>query len=800
MLRSWTQAARSLARRPGFALAAIFILAAGIAATTSVFSIVDATVLEPLPYPQPDRLVSVLEANSAKSEAAGLIAPARLEDWNRLNRTFTSLSGWYSENVTETSGDTPERLAGLRVAPRFFAVYGAPAAVGRTFTSDEEASGGPAVVVISDRLWTRRFHRRADIANQHLELKHQSYAIVGVMPPGFGDKNVDLWLPAQFAPQMLQQRDARFLSGVGRLAPGVSIAQAQRDLARVQVALGVQFPATDKGWSAQVRDLKTAELGDAREPLVFILASVGLLLLIALANTAGLMLTQLQRREPELAIRGFLGASRVQIVAGVVREVLILAAIAIAVAVAVDVVVLGASSAVLGALPRVTRLAIDWRALAVASVCGAGAALACGAWPAWRATRAAAAAGIARAGRGQSSDSRSQRALVAAQIAIATLLLCSTSLLLRSYYNILHVDTGFEPAHAITFHVGAAWEENRDSVKHMQLSLVSALAGMPGVTAVGFSNFLPASNATIRYRVHLLDMTPGAEAADRDQLTVGERSVTDGYFRALGGRLVAGATCPPLAHVRDGGPAVLVNRRFVDAYARGGNVVGRFLRWSEDRPTTPNTQIVGVVDDIREDNLRTAAVPYVYACMGPGEWPDPEYVVRTAGNPRAILSSIRAVVHGVDPTRAVFGLTTLEDNVDATLGQTRLQTGIISAFGVAAVALAMIGLYGLVALAVTTRRREIGIRIALGAEPGRVVRELAARVGWLLVAGAGVGIGMTVLAQRELRAMVVGVAPLDPLTLGATVLALGAAAGVAALVPASRAAKIDPVDAIRDSE
>jgi predicted permease len=800
MLRSWTQAARSLARRPGFALAAIFILAAGIAATTSVFSVVDATVLEPLAYPQPDRLVSVLEANSAKSEAAGLIAPERLEDWNRLNRTFTSLSGWYSENVTETSGDAPERLAGLRVTPRFFTVYGVPAVVGRTFTSDEEASGGPAAVVISDRLWTRRFHRRADITNQHLELKQQSYAIVGVMPPSFGDKSVDLWLAAQFTPQMMQQRDARFLSGVGRLAPGVSIAQGQRDLARVQTALGVQFPATDKGWSAQVRDLKTAELGDAREPLVFILASVGLLLLIALANTAGLMLTQLQRRESELAIRGFLGASRVQIVTGVVREVLILAAVAIAAAVAVDVALLGASSALLGTLPRVTHLSIDWRALAVASACGMGAALACGAWPAWRATRAAAAAGLARAGRGQSSDSRSQRALVAAQIAIATLLLCSTSLLLRSYYNIVHVDPGFEPAHAITFHVGAAWEEDRDSVKRMQLNLVSALAGMPGVTAVGFSNFLPASNATIRYRVHLLDLTPGAQAADRDQLTVGQRSVTDGYFAALGGRVVAGATCPPLAHVRDGGPQVLVNRRFVNAYARGGNVVGRFLRWSDDRATTPNTQVVGVVDDIREDNLRTAAVPYVYACMGPGEWPDPEYVVRTAGNPRAILSSLRAVVHGVDPTRAVFGLTTLEDNVDATLGQTRLQTGIISAFGVAAVALAMIGLYGLVALAVTTRRREIGIRIALGAEPRRVVRELAARVGWLLVAGAGVGVVMTVLAQRELRAMVVGVAPLDPLTLGAAVLALGVAAGVAALVPASRAASIDPVDAIRESE
>src|SRR6185312_11231088 len=350
MLAPWTQAARSLARRPKFAAAAILILGAGIAATTSVFSIVDATVLQPLPYPHPDRLTSVLEANSAKSEAAGLIAPARLEDWNRLNHTFTVLSGEYWENVTETSGDTPEQLAGLRVTPRFFSVFGVSAAVGRTFSPDEEASGGPAAVVISDHLWTRRFHRRADITSQHLELKNQSVTIIGVMPPSFGDKGVDVWLPAQLAPQLVQQRDARFLGGVGRLRPGVSIQQARRDLARVQAALGIQFPATDAGWSAQVTDLKTAQLGDARQPLVFILASVGLLLLIALANTAGLMLTQLQRRETELAIRGFLGASRGQVVTGVVREVLVLAAVAIALAVAADVALLHVSSTALGTL------------------------------------------------------------------------------------------------------------------------------------------------------------------------------------------------------------------------------------------------------------------------------------------------------------------------------------------------------------------------------------------------------------------------------------------------------------------
>lgn len=800
MLAPWSQAARSLARRPGFAVAAVLILGAGIAATTSVFSIVDQTVLQPLPYPHADRLVSVLEANSAKSEAAGLVAPARLEDWNRLNHSFTVLSGRYWENVTETSGDTPERLAGLRVTPRFFSVFGVNAAVGRTFSPDEDVSGGPAAVVISDHLWTRRFQRRADITSQHLELKNQSYAIVGVMPPSFGDKNVDVWLPAQLAPFLMQQRDARFLGGVGRLRPGVTIDQAQRDLARVQAALGAQFPATDAGWSAQVTDLQTAELGDARQPLVFILASVGLLLLIALANTAGLMLTQLQRRETELAIRGFLGASRGQVVSGVVREVIVLAAVAMALAVAADAALLHVSSAALGMLPRVPSFVIDWRALAVASLCGLAAALACGAWPAWRATRPGAAAGFARAGRGQSSDSRSQRALVAAQVAIATVLLCSTSLLLRSYYNVVHLDPGFDPSRAVTFHVGAEWDENRDSVGRMQRDIVAALGNMAGATAVGFSNFLPASSATIRYRVHLVDMTPGAQATERDLLTVGERSVTAGYFRALGARLVTGAACPPLEHAREGGPKVLVNRRFVDAYARGQNIVGRFLRWSDDQPAAPNTQIVGVVNDIREDNLRTPAVPYVYACIGLGNWPDPEYVVRTGGDPRALLASIRSVIHGVDPTRALFGLMTLEDNIDATLGQTRLQTSIVSAFGLAAVALAMIGLYGLVALAVTTRRREIGIRIALGAEPGRVVRELATRVGWLLVAGGGAGVAMTALAQRELRAMVVGVAPLDPATLGAAVLALGLAAAVAALVPASRAAKVDPVDAIRASE
>src|SRR5690242_6100525 len=798
MIRPWKQAARSLIRRPGFAVAAIAILGAGIAATTGVFSIVDATVLRPLPYPEPDRLVLVMEANSAKGEATGLLAPGRLEDWNRRNRTFVAISGSYAENVTETSGDVPERLAARRTSPRFFAVYGVRPTVGRTFTPDEEVAGGPAAAVISDHLWERRYQRRPDVVGQRLLLKGQSYPIVGVMPRAFAPNGIDLWIPAQPSPGMLAVRDARFLTGVGRLKPGVTIAAAQGDLARVQTELGQAFPATDKNWSAQVTDLARSRVGDVRQPLLFVLGSVAMLLLIAVANTAGLMLAQLQRREHELAIRGFLGATRGQVVSGIVQEVLIIAVVAIALAVVADVVFLRVASARLASLPGSAGIGVDWRALAVASLCGVGAALTCGALPAWRATRGAIAAVISRAGRGTSSEWRWQGILVAGQIAIATLLLCSTALMLRSYYNLTHENPGFDASHSVTFHVGAAWDEDRAAVGRMQRDLLGALASLPGVTSAGFSNFLPASNATIRYRVRLQDIAPAAGAGDENLLTVGERSVTSGYFAALGAPLVAGMTCPDFAVARTGGPKVLVNRRFVATYAGGRSVVGRLLRWEQDRPGAPNTEIVGVVDDIREDNLRAPAVPYLYSCLGPGEWPDPEYVVRTGGDPRALVGAIRATVRRLEPTRAVFGLQTLGDNLDATLDETRLQTSLISAFGLAAVMLAVIGLYGLVALAVTTRKREIGIRIALGAEPRRVVWELAARVAWLLIGGAAGGLLLTVIAQRQLRAMVFGVAPLDPATLAGAVLGVAVAAGIATCLPAWRAARIDPVGAMRD--
>src|SRR5579872_2351455 len=268
-MKQWTLAWRALIRRPGFVAAVVVILALGIGANTAIFSLVDAVLLKPLPYPNSDRLVTVMEASPSKNESTSLIAPARLEDWNRRNRTFEAIAASYGENVTDTSGAEPERLAALRVSPRYFTVFGVKPTAGRTLTPEEELDGGPASVVISHRLWVRRFHQATDAIGRRLVLEGRGYTIVGVVPDDFSSA-VDLWIPAQLSAGLLRNRDARFMVGVGRMKPRVTVAQAQEDLARVQRDLGLEFPKSDGGWSAVVRDLKEARVGNYRSALFFV--------------------------------------------------------------------------------------------------------------------------------------------------------------------------------------------------------------------------------------------------------------------------------------------------------------------------------------------------------------------------------------------------------------------------------------------------------------------------------------------------------------------------------------------------
>ena len=785
MVSRWIIAWRSLGRRPAFFAATILILALGIAANTAVFSVVDATLLKPLPYTAPDRLVVVLEG-SPKTGREGLLAPARIEDWNRMNRTFEAISGYYSENVTDTSGAEPERLAGRRVAPRFFKVLEAPPALGRYFTPEEDRENGPASAVISYNLWTRRYHQSPGAIGSRLILAGKGFTIVGVAPASFADPKVDLYLPAQVAAFLMRIREARFFSGVGRMKPGATIAQAQADLTAVQNELGNQFPASDRGWTAVVGDLKEARVGHYRSGLLLVLGAVGLLFLIAIANTAALSLTQVTRRSNEFAIRGALGANRRQIAAGVLRELAIVAAVSAVTGSALAAGILALLRSRLGALPRPAEIHLDWRALAVATLAGGAAALLCGLVPVIQATRRSSSALLASSGRGNSGERhRWQGALAMAQIALTFLLLSAAGLMLRTYQNLSHSDPGFQASQAVTFHVGAAWDENRDRIGLLQEAILDKLSALPGVQAAGFANFLPASGATLRYQY-----TFGNEPA----VTAGERSVTRDYFNAVGTPLVVGEFCPAFRAVPSGPPKALVNRRFVKQFMNEQNPIGRTFHISDSKT---QYEIMGVVADSREDALNTAPVPYVYICLGPGNWPDPEYVVRAAGAAAPLFGEIRGAIREVAPKRAIFGLSTLTDVVDATLDQPKLDAQMIGFFAVAALLLASVGLYSLVTLIVISGTREIGVRMALGAAPGQIVAQIATGVGRLLLAGVVVGLAATIFAGRALQSLLFGVGAVDPVTLLLTLGTVAVASIVAVVLPARRAARVDPVIAIR---
>jgi putative ABC transport system permease protein len=794
-MTSLAQAWRALVRRRAFTATTLLTLSAGIAITTTMFSIVNGILLRPLPYPDGGQVVSVYEASPGQRERVSLIAPVRLDEWNRLTRTFTAISGSYAENVTDTSGAEPERLDGRRVMPRFFDVFGMPPLAGRTFVADEERFGGSAAVVISEAFWTRRFSRSPGAIGARLTVAGTGYTIVGVMPRAFTAAAIDVWVPARLAPGLMVVREARFIGGVGRMKPRITLAEAQDDLSRVQAALADQYPASDRGWSADVRDLREVRVGEYRRPLILVFGAVALLFAIAVANVAGLLLVQLHRRAPEFAIRAAIGASRRQVVGAVMREVLLLSLAGAAAGGALSLWLSGAAAAAFPTIPRMAEIGVDVRALGFAALVSAAAAVLFGLLPAIVATRARISTVLASGGRGLASGGhRLQGAIVVAQLALGVVLAGSAGLLVRSYGAMTGLDAGFEPAGVLTFHVGAAWDEDRARIGQLQVRLLEELRRLPGVRAAGYANFLPGTGATLRSQITVAGL---ASQERGGAFTVGQRTVTPGYLKALSVPLVSGQWCADVradvlvSKVRD----AMVNRQFVERFAGGQDVIGRRLAFG--RQGGGEFQIVGIVGDVREDRPAAPVVPYVYTCLSAGSWPDPEYVLRADGDPRGLPGAIRQLVKSLDPLRPVFGLKPLGDVMDAALDQPRLNAAALGTFAAAALALAALGLYGLLMLLVAERRRELGVRMALGASPRDLVRLVLVGAGRIVAAGITAGLVLTVVAGHLLRTLLFGVGPYDPQALAGAVLALVLAAAAAIAAPARQAASVSPTEAMR---
>ena len=789
---AWRQAWRSLARRPAFFAATVVTLAFGAGVTTAVFSLVDTVLIKPLPYPDADALVTVYELSPSTRDRRSLVAPGRLQDWRRLNRSFVAISGTNTESVTDTSGQEPERLAGVRVAPRFFEVYGQQPIAGRWFIDDEERDTGPNAVVVSERFWTRRFNRDPSAIGQALTIGGKGYPIVGVMPASFSAATTDVWLPGKTNAWLLGQREARFLNGVGRLKPDVTIEQAARDLALVQEELARQFPKTDTGWSAEVRSLKESRVGGSRRGLVLVFASVGALWLIAVANIAGLTLVQVRRRARELAVRAALGASRRRAIAPVWREGLIIGALGAGLGGAMAIGLVRVIPSVLTSTPRLNELALDWRALAFTVITTLLATVIVSVIPAVVGTRRDLQQMMTMGSRGVAGGRhRFQQTLVVAQVALSVALVGSATLLLRSYYNLTIVDRGFDPGGVVTFHVAAGWSEDRYKVGLLQTQLLTQLSELPHVQAAGLTNFLPAPGGSLRYSVRVAGVTgPNADGT----MTVGSRTVTEGYLRAIRVPLVAGSFCPPF-RMDDKSRYGMVNQRFVDVHAPNQNLVGRVLEMVQSGFGATYT-IAGIVGTMVEDGPAVSPVPFAYVCSPPGWWPDPEYVVRTA-DPRALAGDLRQIVNGIDSKRAIFGLRPLREAVDGAFDQPKLDAAILTSFASAALALAGIGLYSLFTLVVSDRTREIAVRLAVGASPGEMIRLVAAAAARLLAGGIVLGVLLTAAADRVLRGVLFGVTSFDAGALAASAAVIATVAMAAVAAPAIRAARVAPTRALR---
>ena len=789
--RNLRGALRGLRKSPGFAVAVIVTLALGMGANTAVFSAIYAVVLRPLPFPEGDRLVSIEQINPR----AGIhqVAPVRLEEWNRLNTTFSAISGYYTEDESETSGELPEKLTRALVAPRFLAVWGIAPQRGRDFAEAEEHFGGPNAVLISDRLWRRRFNADPRVVGKRLRLGRSSVPIIGVLPANFlfPDRGIDLWSTSPPDAPFAQRRDATWFTAFGRLRPGVTVQQAGANLAAVQASLARQFPDPDAKLGTAVMALKETAVGPVRRSLWMLYGSVSLLLLIACANVAALLLSRAAARRHEIAVRFSLGASRGAVAAQLLTEVLVLAVAGSALGLAVAALASHAFQRLAKDLPRVEEIGLDGRIVAYTFGCAMIVTLVCGLFPAIRWTRRDPAGPLAGAGRSAVAGRNAiQMALVTVQVALAVTLLAGAGLLVRSFRELGRVSPGFDAERVLTFSVSSSWGETVDGKASQRRvdRILEGVRALPGVAAAASSLTLP--GVPLAYEVPLTTAEGRAESEPR--MIAQSRLVTPSYFATMRIPLLAGEVCRD----DEGASSMMVNRSFANAYLGGAAAVGRHLG-QVGNAYLPVSRVAGIVGDARETGMDRAPGPTVYWCFGATQ-PGTYFLVRTKGDPAAMTETVRRRVHELEPLRSVYGMEPLTERLAGAYSGNRMRTVLLAFFAMTAITLACVGLYGTLSYVVNVRRREVGVRLALGAERSRIVRQFLGQGIRVALAGCAAGLLLATASGRLLAGMLYGVSPSDALTLGGVAATVMAVCVAASLAPAIRASRVEPMKVLRE--
>jgi len=802
IVRNLRSALRFIRKSPSFSAAVIITLALGTGANTAVFSAIDAVLLRPLAFPEGDQLM-LLDQYSAHTNNPGMhVAPVRLEDWNRMNSTFQAMTGYYTQDVSESSGALPEKLTQAFAAPRFFEVWGIWPSLGRAFSREEEHYGGPPATVISDRFWRRRFGGDPNAIGKQLRIGTVSYTIVGVMPLSFHfpERDVDFWTPIPgdasitvggTAIQLTDFRQATWYTVIGRLKPGVTLAQARADLAVVQSQLGKQYPKTDANLAVRIDPLKQVTIGDVRRSLWILFGSVTVLLLIACTNIAALLLARTAERQREIAIRYSLGASRASIVAQLLTEVFVLALAGSALALALAGAASQAFQNLSKNLPRLEEIHLDGRLVAYTVACAILTTLLCGLFPALRATRRGLSGSLADTSRTQVSGRHPlQWLLVSVQVALAVTLLVGAGLLLRTFQALGQVSPGFDPSHVLTLRISASWAETTDlpGMRQRMDRDLDALRGTPGVEAAATSLAVPGVPSGTSTEFHIFE----GQADPNQKVMAITRVVSPGYFETLHIPVLVGEPC------RDAlvGAAV-VNRRFADTYLLGRTVIGNHVQFVPPNPYLGPSEIRGIVGDAREDGLQRAPAPTVYICNS-APVPSPAFLVRTHGDPMAMAETLRRKIHEAEPARSVYEVMPLDEHLRAAFAENRLRTTLLTFFALTAVSLACVGLYGTLSYVVNVRRREVGLRLAIGALRGQIVTQFLWEGLRASVLGCIAGLLLAAAFSGVLAEMLYGVTPSDAVTFFGVALLVLLTGMLSSLLPAARAARIEPMQALRE--
>jgi putative ABC transport system permease protein len=805
LLQDLRYGARNLIGNRSFAFVAVLTLALGIGACTAIFSVVNAVLLRPLPFPESDRIVAIQEYYS--DGRSGQVTPANFLDWRAQNQSFAEMAAFFTRSANLTGGSEPERMDLVTASASFFQILGIEPHAGRLFLPADEQAGHAPVVVLSHALWQQRFGGDASVLGKTITLNGQNYTVIGVTPPGLQyPKEAEAWIPPlRLVPELNAQVDVSqlrgfgYLSAIARLKPEVTLKQAQAEMEAITARLRQQYPETNSRRFDRVVALHTHLVGEIERALLVLLGAVGAVLLIACANVANLLLARTAARQREIAIRTALGAGRFRLIQQLLTESVLLAMVGGAAGLLLawwGIDLLRALAP--GDLPRVQETSLDLRVLGFTLAASLITGIIFGLAPAWQLTRAELQSYLKEGGRSAAGGARRHRLrglLVVAEVALSLVLLIGAGLLFRSFLKLQAVEPGFDPGEVLTMRVTPSGEKYRDTIEQRAFydQAIKHLSSLPGVEAVGVVSTLPLSKGAVG----------GFQIEGRPQLPTSQwpggnyRVISPDYFRALGvpilhGRAFAARDTTSATNV------VIINQSFARRNFEGENPIGKRISFARNQQGQWIWfEIVGVAADVRSLELQKEPEPDFFATYSQVSSAGMSFVIRASAEPTSLAAAARNAIQEVDAQLPVSDIKAMEEIVYESIAQPRFNLLLLGVFASVAIALAAAGIYGVMAYTVTQRTQEIGIRMALGAQASDVLRLVVGQGMLLTLSGVGLGLIAARSLTHLMKSLLYGISAIDTMTFALIALLLTGVALAACYIPARRATKVDPMVALR---